>query len=113
MLGCIPPAEAPRGRAFAYPGGDGGVGRDGDLPRAVWQAAGAPRAAQVFREMFLAAIRSGALGRIYGEQYQARLQVLLCRLVFGLSLFFSLFVPGPVSLVEFAGHGVGSGDMCR
>ena len=72
------------------------MGRDGDLPRALWQTAGAPGAAQVFRDMFLAAIQSGALGRIYGETYQPRLQILLCRLVFGLSLFFPGFVPGPV-----------------
>lgn len=70
--------------AASLPGGDGAVGRDGDLPRAVGQAAGAPGVARVFGVMFLAAIQSGALGRIYGETCQPRLQLLLCRLVFGL-----------------------------
>lgn len=84
------------------------MGRDGDLPR----AAGAPAAAQVFRVMFLAAIQSGASGRIYGETYQPSLRLLLCRLVFGLSVFSPCFVPGPVSFVEFAGPSVGSGDAC-
>lgn len=89
------------------------MGRDGDLPRAVWWAAGAPGAAQVFRVMFLAAVQSGALGRIYGETYPPSLQIFLCRLVFGLSLFSPCFVPGPVGLAEFAGPGVGSRDSCR
>lgn len=88
------------------------MGRDGDLPRAMWQAAGAPGVAQIFRVTFLASIQSGALGRIYGETHQPSLQLLLCRLVFGLSLFSPCFVPGPVGLVEFAGLGVGRRDAC-
>jgi len=88
--------EAPRGR------GDGGAGT----------AAGAPGAAQLCRDALLAAAQSGALGRIYGERCQPRLRVGLCRLVFGLSLFFPRFIPGPVGLAEFAGCGRGSRNLC-
>lgn len=93
MLGCIPPAEAPQGEVFPSPGDTEVSGGTGTCPEQLRSSG----------SCFLLAIQSSALGRIYGEGYQPRLQLWLRRFVFGLSLFFHHFVSGAVGLVEFAG----------